>query len=198
MSQEDRRRMIVRAVLPLVIEHGGSVTTSQIARAAGIGEGTIFRAFTDKDELVDACKHEALRPDDALDAIAEIPLDQPLEDRLTEAASALSAYLERMGALMSALYASGQTTQRKRPEHVANEKSPSGDGRSDSMTAMGEAVADLFEPEKDALRLPAEQTAGMFLALLFSRTRRIGGSGDEKPDPAQLVEVFLHGAVRAG
>lgn len=49
MSPEQRREMIVRAALPLVVEYGTSVTTAQIARAAGIGEGTIFRAFGDKD-----------------------------------------------------------------------------------------------------------------------------------------------------
>ena len=77
--------MIVRSVLPLVLEHGAAVTTHQIAHAAGIGEGTIFRAFKDKEELLDACVHEALKPDDALAAIAEIPLDQPLASRLVEA-----------------------------------------------------------------------------------------------------------------
>src|SRR3954454_1015178 len=96
MSPEDRRRSIIAAVLPLMIDHGTSVTTNQIARAAGIGEGTIFRAFKDKEELFDACVVEALRPDHVLDAIAEIPVDQPLTDRLVEAAEALRAHLERM------------------------------------------------------------------------------------------------------
>src|SRR6266536_6403797 len=86
MSVEDRRAMIVHAVLPLMMEHGANVTTSQIARAAGIGEGTIFRAFKDKDELLEACLLEALRPDSVLELIAEIPLDQPLAARLVEAA----------------------------------------------------------------------------------------------------------------
>src|SRR3982750_163735 len=138
MSAEDRRAMIVHAVLPLLIEHGAGVTTSQIARAAGIGEGTIFRAFKDKDELFDACTAEALRPDHVLDAIAEIPIDQPLEDRLPgaaappraahatpqpptppppearllEAADAPGAPLERMGPLMGALHASGRVRHR--------------------------------------------------------------------------------------
>ena len=51
--------MIVAAALPLVAEYGAAVTTSQIARAAGIGEATIFRAFKDKDEVLDACVAEA-------------------------------------------------------------------------------------------------------------------------------------------
>ena len=97
MSPEDRRQMIVRAVLPLVVEHGAAVTTSQIARAAGIGEGTVLRAFKDKDELLDTCVLEALKPHDVLAAIAEIPLDQPLDTRLIEATEALGAHLQRMG-----------------------------------------------------------------------------------------------------
>lgn len=107
MSLERRRHMIVRAALPLVAEYGGAVTTSQIARAAGIGEATIFRAFTDKDGLLDACVVEALRPDHALDQLAEIPLDQPLAARLTEAADALQAHTARIGTVLGALHASG-------------------------------------------------------------------------------------------
>ena len=63
MSPEQRRTMIVAAALPLVAEHGAAVTTSQIARAAGIGEATIFRVFADKDEVLDECMAEAVRTD---------------------------------------------------------------------------------------------------------------------------------------
>lgn len=193
MSVEDRRAMIVHAVLPLLMEHGANVTTSQIARAAGIGEGTIFRAFKDKDELFDACTAEALRPDHVLDAIAEIPIDQPLEDRLVEAAEALGAHLERMGALMGALHASGRVRHRD-PEQRLKERSPLKSGRRESMAAMRGAMTELFEPEKDRLRLPAEQLASLFLTLLFGG-RRIAPDVDA-PTTRQVVDVFLHGAVK--
>ncbi|MFF8595875.1 hypothetical protein ACF061_31460 [Streptomyces sp. NPDC015220] len=42
MEPDQRRAMIVAMALPLVIEYGASVSTAKIARAAGIGEGTIF------------------------------------------------------------------------------------------------------------------------------------------------------------
>ncbi|MCF6424791.1 MULTISPECIES: TetR/AcrR family transcriptional regulator [Amycolatopsis] len=182
MSAEDRRRMIVQAVLPLVVEHGAAVTTAQIARAAGIGEGTIFRAFKDKDELLDACVAEALKPDSALAVIAEIPLDQPLADRLTEAAEALSAHLERMGALMGALHSSGRL---KRGEFKQGR-------RGESFRAMRESLADLFTDE-DALRLPADKLAAIFLSLLLARRRDDQGG----LATAELIDVFLHGAVAA-
>ncbi|MFD0886066.1 TetR/AcrR family transcriptional regulator, partial [Streptosporangium algeriense] len=100
MSQERRREMIVMAALPLVAEHGAAVTTAQIARAAGIGEATVFRAFTDKDELLDACVVEVLRPDHVLEQLASVPLDQPLTERLTEAADAMRAHMVRIGTVL--------------------------------------------------------------------------------------------------
>ncbi|WP_330276400.1 TetR/AcrR family transcriptional regulator [Lentzea sp. NBC_00516] len=193
MSAEDRRAMIVHAVLPLLIEHGANVTSSQIARAAGIGEGTIFRAFKDKDELFDACTAEALRPDHVLDAITEIPVDQPLEDRLVEAAEALGAHLERMGALMGALHASGRVKHRD-PEQRHKDGARKG-GRRESMAAIRGAMVELFTPEKDRLRLPPEQLAALFMTLLFGG-RRLTADVDP-PTTRQVVDFFLRGAVEA-
>ncbi|MEC3980669.1 TetR/AcrR family transcriptional regulator [Amycolatopsis sp. H20-H5] len=191
MSPENRRRSIIAAVLPLVIDHGTAVTTNQIARAAGIGEGTIFRAFKDKEELFDACVHEALKPDSALDAIAEIPIDQPLDARLNEAAEALGAHLERMGAVLGAMHAGGKPRHRD-PEHRG--KGLRG-GRRESMTAMRGAITELFEPEKEHLRVPAEQLASLFLALLFTRTRFDPEDGGATT--GQVVDIFLNGALEA-
>ena len=112
MSPERRKAMIVAAALPLVAEYGTAVTTSQIAKAAGIGEATIFRVFADKEELLDACMNEALRPDHAVEQIASIPLDQPLADRLAEAIDALGAHLERIGTIANALMAGGHRGRR--------------------------------------------------------------------------------------
>src|SRR5437868_14404684 len=64
--------MIVQAALPLLIEHGEMVTTRQIADAAGIAEGTIFRAFPDKDALLAAVLEAALDTAPLDEAIAAI------------------------------------------------------------------------------------------------------------------------------
>ncbi|MEV6912585.1 TetR family transcriptional regulator [Amycolatopsis sp. NPDC051071] len=190
MSADERRRMIVQSVLPLMVEHGAGVTTSQIARAAGIGEGTVFRVFKDKDELFATCFAEALKPDQVLDAIAVIDLEQPLEDRLVEAADALSAHLQRMGALMAAMHGSGNRLEHRR--------GPDGgrDRRRESMGAMRDAMAELFEPEKGSLRLPSSQLSALFLSLLFSGRMRFDETGDE-PTTMELVDVFLNGALEA-
>ncbi|MGA5182875.1 TetR/AcrR family transcriptional regulator [Streptomyces pseudogriseolus] len=174
--------MIVQAALPLLTEYGSAVTTAKIARAAGIGEGTIFRVFSDKEELLQACVAEALSPDHAVRELDAIDVFQPLPDRLAEAAEALQAHMDRLGAIMGSLGHHGG----KHPGTVR------GAGREESTSRVRAALADLLEPEKDALRRPPEQIAALFVGLLFTQPRT-----DGEPDlsPRELVEVFLGGAL---
>jgi len=181
--------MIIRTALPLIAEHGTAVTTAQIARAAGIGEATVFRAFADKDELLDACVVEALRTDHVLSEIAAIPLDQPLPARLTEAANAMDAYLGRMGAVIGALHATGRAG---RGRHGGGETADATLDRDASQRQTVEAVAELFEPERKELRLAPDQLAAMFLGMLFARSRP---PADPSPTLDEFLDVFLHGAL---
>jgi AcrR family transcriptional regulator len=188
MTPERRREMIVAAAVPLIAEHGAALTTSRIARAAGIGEATIFRVFADKDELLDACIVEVLKPDTALDSIAAIPLDEPLAERLVEAAGSLAAHLRRVGEVIGALWARSNRP-RPAPDQDAVRR------RSDSMEAVVDAVSALFEPDADRLRLPPRKLAELFVGQLFTRGRSPIG-----PDLSteQVVDLFLHGALGEG
>jgi AcrR family transcriptional regulator len=185
MDPERRRELIVRAALPLVIEFGTSVTTAQIARAAGIGEGTIFRAFGDKDALLDACVTAALLPDDTLAQLAGISLDQPLAARLVEAAEALAGYLARMGAVVGALAASGGRQSRPNPEGRAAHRA----------AASSEALVALFEPEREKLRIPPERLADTFHFLVMSAGRGAEAGASSAESWRELVDLFLYGAL---
>ncbi|MEV0645810.1 TetR/AcrR family transcriptional regulator [Phytomonospora sp. NPDC050363] len=188
MTPDQRRDMIVRAALPLVAELGAAVTTGKIARAAGIGEATVFRVFADKDELLRACLTQAFDPEHVLAEIADIPLGQPLADRLTEAAESMRAYMERMGALIGAIGA----TRRPAPD---DDRPHPGADRDAAMARTVEALAGLFEPERDSLRLTPEEAAELFLRLTFTRPAPEGVHALDLP---RTIDAFLNGAVERG
>ncbi|MFI1960543.1 TetR/AcrR family transcriptional regulator [Streptomyces althioticus] len=177
--------MIIQAAIPLITEYGSAVTTAKIARAAGIGEGTIFRVFADKEELLGACIAEALSPEHAVRELDTIDVSQPLPDRLAEAAEALQAHMDRLGAIMGSLGHRGG-------KHAGTVR---GAGREESTARVRAALADLLEPERGSLRRPPEQIAALFIGLLFTQPRT-----DGEPDlaPRELVDLFLHGALTGG
>ena len=80
MPFEERRRSIVDAAIPLLMEHGEQVTTRHVADAAGIAEGTLFRVFPDKDSLLSAVIDRILDPEPLEEALATIDAAQPLAD----------------------------------------------------------------------------------------------------------------------
>ncbi|MEU1604604.1 TetR/AcrR family transcriptional regulator [Micromonospora matsumotoense] len=178
MNADRRRAMIVQTALPLLTRRGTALTTAEVARAAGIGEATVFRAFADKQALLDACVAEVLRPDALLDRLTRIDREQALTGRLTEAATVIHAHLARLGAVLGALHAAGRSRQTPPPTGAA-------------VGAVRAAVAALFTPDADRLRLPADRLADLFLGLLSPP----GPLGTAPPSTTALVDLFLHGAL---
>ncbi|WP_112275507.1 TetR/AcrR family transcriptional regulator [Lentzea terrae] len=185
MSPEDRREAIVQATLPLVVMAGANVTTSQIAAAAGIAEGTVFRVFKDKAELLDSCVQRALRSDEEVARLEAIPTDVPLAERLTSGVATFSGYLDRMWGLIGTLRETGY--QPHDEEQKKHKGPPIG------MQQLSEAVAGLFGEEE--LRVSPDLAARMLLGAVF--TNRMGaGFGQTTAEPEAIVDLFLHGALK--
>lgn len=82
MSAAERRESLVATTLQLMRVHGRGVTTRQIAEAEGVAEGTIFRQFASKEELLDAALVKAFDPGPFLARVEGIDDSQPLRLRL--------------------------------------------------------------------------------------------------------------------
>ena len=103
MSAADRRTALVDVTLPLLHEHGRAVTTRQIAEAAGVAEGTIFRVFESKDDLVQAALDHAFDIEPFLDDLRRIEPDQPLRDLVLDLVTLLQIRFRGIFTLMTAV-----------------------------------------------------------------------------------------------
>jgi AcrR family transcriptional regulator len=130
LPSEERRSTIVEAALPLFLEQGAAITTREIATAAGIAEGTIFRVFPDKTALLDAVVEAALDPSPTETAIQKIDTSLPFEDRLVAAVEILRQRTLYVFNVLSAAAGTTRGTQQKRstdlPALIAIFESPTG------------------------------------------------------------------------
>lgn len=180
MSVEDRRSAIVAAAVPLFLEGGLAVTTREVAQAAGIAEGTVFRAFADKEDLVEAVITAAVDPaplDAALDAIDR---DLPLAERL---AAAVDLLRDRVTTYAKVLSLVGST----RPGRLAPAKAPEALPRLEALIA----------PDADRLRISPRETAHLLRGIVVANVHPSFHPGPPRPS-AEIVDLLLHGVTEAG
>jgi AcrR family transcriptional regulator len=172
MPPEARRAAIIDAVRPLLAQYGESLTTKQIAAAAGIAEGTIFRVFADKDELIDAVLEAALDQQQFELALSTISADQSFEAQLIEATELIQRRVVDVWTLLSHVSA-------KRHEQV---KRPMTDSR---------ALAELFASHGSRIRTDPVNAARLLRALTMSLTHPMIAA--EASTAAEIVDLVLHG-----
>ena len=183
LSADQRRAAILDAVIPLLVERGAAVTTAEIANAAGVAEGTIFRVFADKAALMHAAIAKTLDPEPILSAIAAIDAAAPLTEQLTGAAGILAVRYEKATALIG--------MARSMPDH--GKPSPEAHRiAKEAMAAVAEALTGLFNRHRRQLTVAPGEAAILLRGLIFANTHQLL-HGDQHLTPRQLVDVLLHG-----
>jgi len=181
MTPDDRREALVDTTIPLLHEHGRAVTTKQIADAAGVAEGTIFRVFDSKEDLVTAAVEKALDMEPFFTDIERIDLDQDLRGRLTDLCTLLQIRFRGIFLLMSAM---GMVGPPKAHRHME-------DGRRRAEKIMVAAV----EADADQLTCTPVQLVHMLRMLTFSGTHPHISDG-HLLTPDQIVGTLLDGVLK--
>lgn len=182
MPPDERRAVIVSAALPLVLAHGPAVTTRQIAEAAGVAEGTIFRVFDDKDAVVRAVIERVLDPTPMLADLTAVDPHLALRGRLVAVVQVMQ---QRLPGVFTVLDALGLQS----PPHGSRHVRPLN-------AHMQAAVIDVIGPDVDQLAVPAAELADALRLLTFSATHPRISQGTSLT-PQQIVGIVLDGLLAA-
>ena len=172
MPPEDRRKAILDALIPLLVERGGDVTTKEIAQAAGIAEGTIFRVFPDKATLLFAAAQEAMNPADGQETFDEaIAGVDDLRDRVVIVAGRILDRMRLTMAVMGAVrpYIAPRFHEDLHKEKPALLRPPEFVVK--AQQELHERLTGLFAPYADQLAVTPETAALALRSLTFGSAR---------------------------
>ncbi len=183
MPPAERREALINATLPLVLRHGPGVTTRQIAEAAAVAEGTIFRVFADKEALIRAVAERAFDPAPALAEIVAIDRAEPLRERLVRLVAILQRRLDTVFTLV----------------HALGMQAPPPDGHRFRLVndQFRDAIVELVSDDRTRLRVPPTQLATALRMLVFASTHPIINDGNPLTAD-QIVGILLDGVSIRG
>lgn len=225
LPPDERRDAIIAAATPLLRAGGRRVTTREIADAAGIAEGTIFRVFDSKDALIHAVIEHTMDVTDTVAAVRAVPLDDPLEIRVHRCVGILADRLRAVFDIMMALHPHGPGgTPGGEPGRRPGPGTAPGDRATDQTThgttlhddaarpgmrhsrrgyddprqaMLLTAVADLLRPDAARLSATPERAAHMLRLLAFGGSHRMITDNDPLTTD-EITDLFLHGITRGG
>jgi AcrR family transcriptional regulator len=174
MSVDERRAMIVDAVIPLIIENGREVSTRQIADAAGIAEGTIFRVFPDKDALFAAAVEKFLDPTAVNRSLRAIDPESSIESKVNEILVLLQSRMTGIFGIMQAVGRPGPPPRSSRPDTFVD------------------VIRDVLAPDLADLNVPPARVASFVRLVAFASAIPHFNAGHELSS-AELAHLITNG-----
>jgi AcrR family transcriptional regulator len=178
LSLDDRRAMILEAVMPLLAKHGRDISSKQIAEAAGIAEGTVFRAFGDKESLIEAAIAKFLDPEPLRRGLRAIDRGLPLEQKVL---AVIMLMRQRFGEIFRIMaMVGGGPPPRPNQRHE-----------------FAVIIARLLEPEAEELNWPPERVAHIIRLIAFASSLPALNEHTEFTE-TELMSIVLYGIAGHG
>ena len=202
MHPDDRREALIGVFLDLAHREGRAPTTSEIAREAGVAEGTIFRVFATKDALQDEAVQTAFCPAPVRRSIAAIGTDLPVRDRLVAFTTIMQRRFTEVFGLMGAL---GLTEPPNRGPHLpcyaagrhlrgAADATDEGVEECEPHQPLLDTIHQLVLGETDLFVVPARDVVHRIRLLCFSGSHP-GIADGMTLTPEEIVDTVLYGVV---
>jgi AcrR family transcriptional regulator len=185
LSPDERRQSIVDAVTRFILDNGSIPTTSEIAGAAGVAEGTIYSVFPDKHSIFHAVIEQSVDPTPTIAALSEVHEGAPLKRQLAEAIRIMQERLDRTISLIMVI----------RTAFPQPDASPAKQRRAFTAADAGitTAIIEIFDRSGHPLSMPSERLAMTLRTLVFASAHPMFGP-QQRLTVDEIVTIVLAAA----
>jgi len=180
LAPDERRALIIDAVIPLLRDRGRDVSTKQMAEAAGLAEGTLFRAFGDKDSIIQAAAERFMDPEPFRNELRGIDPEQPTDEKVRIVLGLLRERFAGVVGFMSAIGIQGPPPGSRGMQRTED----------DWLNVLGQ----VFKPHE--LAVPIE-TLGFYMRVLAFGSAVPGFNHVHSFETDELADIILYGVLPA-
>ena len=165
------------------------ITLDDVAQAARVGKGTIYRYFQDKDDLFFQTATSGF--DDLCELLRrEVPENNPFVEQLISACVQISRFFNRRRQLFQMM----QVEEDRMYWFKGTIRDRWTTKRKNLVAALAEIIRKGVREGKVRNDIPAEVLATFFLGMLRTRARDLANAPEVMPRNELLVDLFCRGA----
>ena len=176
---------MIAATRQLILDHGPEVTTRQVAEAAKVAEGTLFRVFPTRRDLIAATIADHLCPERLADIFAAASPTTTIDETTEVCLSTAADYVTTFGCFIPRPHRGGDQDEiRFRIMELWEAR----------VCDIANWIRDRLAPHEAELNIPVKDFAHLVITLAMGYAH--GKSPDTSLTPATLARLALDGARR--